>query len=70
MGNCHTVGPNEALVVSGNMNALWMVCFQRLARRKGFLGMNLENKINEKLSIDVLANQTVAQMVISHLFKS
>lgn len=34
------------------------------------LGMNQENKINEKLSIDVLANQTVAQMVSSHLFKS
>lgn len=23
MGNCHTVGPNEALVVSGNVNGFW-----------------------------------------------
>lgn len=26
MGNCHTVGPNEALVVSGNVNASWSMC--------------------------------------------
>lgn len=26
MGNCHTVGPNEALVVSGNVKALWTMC--------------------------------------------
>lgn len=26
MGNCHTVGPNEALVVSGNVDAFWTMC--------------------------------------------
>lgn len=30
MGNCHTVGPNEALVVSGNEKAFWTMCFNDL----------------------------------------
>lgn len=39
MGNCHTVGPNEALVVSGNVKPFWTMCFHDL---KPFLLVELD----------------------------